>query len=140
MPKVEDIVRRAAREYISLVLSEVFGLKVGKEIRLSVRFKGMRDAWGLTVAGRNNYYLVYLNPEICRADEHLKGICTHEALHIAYTHYQSSGDLDEFWEKIAAAVEKSLEILQTHYGTSEETCVQVLEPIISLHLFPPPRS
>lgn len=136
---------KLVRERVYNILERYWGLRRGGDIRVVVRwgrYREMRAAMGLVefIGWRKGvgWFRVVVNERAAESEGLLKGVCVHEALHIAYEYCAMVGDMDRFWEGVERAVQEGLERLRGDYANAEEFVVSVLEPIVALHLCPPP--
>lgn len=140
---------RAARSYIFKILNTVFGIK-RKQIRLRVSWRGnwckkvLKKSYGAVVLSkwdeRAPLFSVALSPKILGNEGLFKGTCAHEAIHIAYEYYRCKGRLDLFWRRVLAYLHDAIFYLEQYYESAEEFIAYILEPLVTLILFPPPAS
>lgn len=135
---------KAARNNIFTILEKVFNIKRSR-VKIRVTFDnpsgyGWRSGgWGELIPQGKDRYLIAINPKSLLSDTMFKGVCAHEAIHIAFHFYQTRSKTHKFWSSLMEFIPQALDILQTHYPQNEELIACVLEPIITLPLLPSPE-
>lgn len=145
---MKKVIARRLRLQIRKVLDEIWGL--GGKVRVRVMWSSarrgcwrLRGAYGMVrFSGWDNEgrakFVVVFNQRVVESDGLMKGVCAHEALHIAYKYFAERGEMEKFWGGIVEYLGRAVELLGGVYGSAEEFVVSVLEPLVTLALFPPP--
>lgn len=143
---LERRLSKVSRDWIYGLLERYWGLRGGGDVRVVVRWRAQREmvggALGVTVyVGRRRGVMLFrvdISERAAEGEGIWKGVCAHEALHIAYTYCQLVEDMDRFWAGVGEMVADGLERLRRDYGSAEEFVVCVLEPLAALYFCPPP--
>lgn len=145
MPKgVQYHLTRSIREYLFRVLEGIFKIRRGK-VSLRVTFEDPSERnwasgeWAVVIPTGVGKFTVAINPRSVISDSHLKGVCAHEAIHIAYYYYKDKGKLDKFWECLREYLPTTVDLLSRYYPQAEEVIACVLEPVVALSLIPSPE-